>query len=219
MFASYDSFAHMIRNPTKISVIDDVLTLVNIEGIPGILTTSGFTDIDVNWDQGEVTTVYIDGDAHFRVGISSNNDFFCAAENNFCPDVEAIPEAVHEVASANSEGLVLRLRSGALYYKHDDEWVVDTEAIQAGTLKGSLFRLLRNGTILRDGEVIGEGKHSLLVTDYEVFADGEAIFELNNDGEIEPVIPRAAGPATESSILIKDTLEYRFPLLVQRQTT
>ena len=79
VFASYDSFAHMIRNPTKISVIDDVLTLVNIEGVPGILATFGLTDIGVNWDQKEVTTVYIDGSTAFKIGISSNNDFFCAA--------------------------------------------------------------------------------------------------------------------------------------------
>ena len=52
-----------------------------------------------------------------------------------------------------------------------------------------------------------------------MFADEKAIFDLNSDGEIEPVIPLAAGPATEDSILIKDTLEYRSPLLVQRRTT
>ena len=119
----------MIRNTDKNWLTDDILILAYVYGVPNILTTSGLTDIGVTWDQEEVTTVYIDGDAHFRVGISSNNDFFCAAENNFCPDVEAIPEAVHEVASANSEGLVLRLRSGVLYYKHNDEWVVDEEAI------------------------------------------------------------------------------------------
>ena len=119
----------MIRNPNKISVANDILTLVNIEYGPNVLTTSGLTDIGVTWDQEEVTTVYIDGDAHFGVGISSNNDFFCRASEGFCPDAKAIPEAVHEVASANSEGLVLRLRSGVLYYKHNDEWVVDEEAI------------------------------------------------------------------------------------------
>ena len=79
VFASYDSFTDMIRNPTKISVIDDVLTLVNIEGIPGILTTSGLTNIGVNWNQKEITAVYIDGSAAFKIGIISNNDFFCEA--------------------------------------------------------------------------------------------------------------------------------------------
>ena len=80
------------------------------------------------------------------------------------------------------EGLVLRLRSGALYYKHNDEWIMDKEAIQAGTLKGSLFRLLQNGTVLRDGEIIGEGKRNLLVTNSQVFADGVVIFPPDSDG-------------------------------------
>ena len=69
----------MIRNPNKISAIDEILSLVNIKGQPAILTTSGFTDIDVNWDQKELTTVYIDGDDNFGIGISNNNDLFCMA--------------------------------------------------------------------------------------------------------------------------------------------
>ena len=166
MFASYDSFADMIRNPNKEAVADNVLTLANIGTWTLMLTVSGETYICNNEYQGKgASAIYIDGDNHFAVRIFIDGDFSCTAnENNFCPDAKAIPEAVHEVASVNSEGLVLRLRSGALYYKRNDEWIVDEEAMQVGTLKGSLFRLLRNGTILRDGEVVGEGKHSLLVT-------------------------------------------------------
>ena len=139
----------MIRNPDKNVAFDDILTLVNVVNWASVLTAFGETNLE---PEEEMLVTYIDGNSNFGVIISSNDYFICDTyTDNFCPDEKAIPEAVHEVASVNSEGLVLRLRSGALYYKRDDEWVVDTEATQAGTLDGSLFRLLKNGTVLRDG--------------------------------------------------------------------
>ena len=91
--------------------------------------------------------------------------------------------------------------------------------MEVGILNKDIFRLLRNGTVLRDGEVIGDGKHSLLVTDDGVFVDGKKVFHINDNGKIEQIISLSAGPATEGSILVRNTLEYRYPFLVQRQTT
>ena len=91
--------------------------------------------------------------------------------------------------------------------------------MEVGILNKDIFRLLRNGTLLQDNEVIGNGKHSLLVTENEVFVDGKKVFRLNDDDEIEPITSLSTGPATEGSILVRNTLEYRFPFFVQRQTT
>ena len=168
VFSSEDSLADKIRDPNKQAVAEDAFAIASYSKTLAIMTTSGkirYIDNSGGYDEG-VSAVYVDGDDYFGIRITADSDFFCNEHAlDVCPDAKAIPETVHEVASANLEGLVLRLKSGALYYKRNDEWIVDEEAMQVGIFKGSLFRLLKNGTILRDGEVVGDGKHSLLVTD------------------------------------------------------
>ena len=117
----------------------------------------------------------------------------------------------------SSQDLVLRLRSGALYYKSNGEWVVDSDATQAGSLNGSLFRLLKNGAVLRDNETLCEGKRSLLVTDSAVYADGKVIYSLE-DGDAETVTAPAE-LSDNNRLAVEDQLEYRSNLLVLRRKT
>ena len=94
---------------------------------------------------------------------------------------------------------------------------MDNEATQAGSLNGNLFRLLKNGTVLRDNETLCEGKRSLLVTDSAVYADGEVIYSLE-DGDVE-IAAVPAGVSDNNRLAAEDQLEYRSNLLVLRRKT
>ena len=111
--------------------------------------------------------VYADGSQHFAVYITTDGTFSCTAKGDLCP-TDDMPGRVHEVASANAEGITLQLKSGELYYKTNNSWVTDSTAIAAGVLEGLLYRLLANGSLLRDGEELYNGVQQVTLTDTDV---------------------------------------------------
>lgn len=116
---------------------------------------------------------YADGSEDFALYITSDGELYCESPAGLCPpgDDELLYSVV-EVASANAEGIVLRLSSGALYYRgKNEEWTVDEDAVAAGTLGGSLYRLRRDGVIERDGTTLRHAQ-SMVVTNEAVVADG-----------------------------------------------
>ena len=119
---------------------------------------------------------YADGSEDFALYITSDGEFHCEPPTDLCPpgDDELL-SSVAEVASANAEGIVLRLSSGALYYRRKDgKWTADEDAVAAGTLGGALYRLRRDGAIECDGTTLRHAQ-SMVVTNDAVVVDGVGV--------------------------------------------
>ena len=139
--------------------------LLESDGTLNVLVYSG----------GSVTThtvatdvAYADGSADFAVYVQRDGTLFCTSFNGLCPPAESLKGKVHEVSSANTEGITFKLKSGALYYRHDGTWHSDEDATQAGVLGGSVYRLTRQGVVFKDGIEDSRDVQNIVITDTKV---------------------------------------------------
>ena len=102
-------------------------------------------------DKVAENVVYADGSIDFGLHILKDGAVVCNSEADLCP-TEDLTGLVHEVQSANREGITLQLKSGALYYRVKDDWVEDRSAIEAGIYEGLLYQLFKSGMLMIDGE-------------------------------------------------------------------
>ena len=151
---------------------------------------------------------YVDGSADFVVYVQHDGTLVCASANGLCPPTEDLKGRVHEVVSANAEGITFRLKSGALYYRHNGVWNFDEEAVQVGVLNGSVYRLLRNDALLRDGVEVDRDVESVLITDKEV-----------NVRHMDEVRPNVKKVSADRQTLEETGSYFRSPLTVEYART
>lgn len=88
-------------------------------------------------------------------------------ESDLCP-TDDLTGLVHEVQSANREGITFQLKSGALYYCVGDDWITDTSSVEAGIYDGILYRLTKKGVVMQDDEPYEMHVKHIVLTDQGV---------------------------------------------------
>ena len=167
--------------------------------------------------------VYADGSEDFAIYVTAGGKFYCESNAGLCPPRDAgFPASFVEVASANAEGLVFRLATGALYYRGTSgEWTTDEDARAVGRLGGSLYRLRSDGTVERDGEEFARAE-TLLVTNDAVLADGAEIArreDPDTPGNVRRMSAPKREPAKDGSAAIRVERQpfFRSPVLFTKE--
>lgn len=113
---------------------------------------------------------YADGAENFAVYIKRDGTFTCTNER-LCPRTK-MNGIVHNVSSANAYGITFQLRNGSLYYQDPQTnlWITDDEAAQAGVVNGHLYRLMRTGTLFKNGIIEDDNVEYIIITDTEIIS-------------------------------------------------